>query len=117
MKLYNYYIEFVHPITEKFIRRDEDRGAWVTNKNLAIQNMNEDILWCKEINSPYIKAYKWDIIESDFNNLIVLEGELREQGEYEDSEIYVGNESLYNAFYSKFKGNKVRITMEILKDE
>ena len=49
------------------------------------------------------------------SGIIILEGELGDNGEsYEDFQITVGHKTMYEEFYKRYAGNRVRITMEIL---
>lgn len=104
IKLYNHWIKFNET------RTDKDRGFWVAKRELAEENLKEDLRLIRS------DVCEYGISEKDFYETFVLQGELGDNGEsYEAFEMMVGDKILYNELYEKFRGNNIRLTVEILK--
>ena len=110
MKMYNYNEKFVNGIGAKIIKKEVT--SWSRNKQSIVNQSNETV----KIKASWQIPSDVEIIEKDFENPIVcLEGEI-DGYKYgaDDFEITIGDKELYNEIYEKFKGNKVRLTVEII---
>lgn len=110
MKMYNYNEKFVDVNGNEKIRKEET--YWSRNKQSIVDKANETV----KISSSWQIPLDIEIIEKDFENPIVcLEGEVDNNGkQYGDFEITIGDKTIYDEIYRKFKGNKVRLTVELI---
>lgn len=117
MKLYNYWISFNDTRTGKFDRTDRARASWRTSRSAAEKNLNKDLSWCRNNTGAMVAVADYGISEQEFPDTVVLEGILGDNGQaYEDFEITIGEQTLYNVLYDKYKGNRVKLTLAILPD-
>jgi len=115
MILYNYWIKFGDANTGEFVRTDRERNSWEANRKHAEANMCKDIDWCNGNTDAFVKVIDYGIEEKEFPEpVVVLTGILHDIGDYARLEMAVDGIAIRKEIFEKFKGNKVRLTVEIL---
>lgn len=113
MKLYNYWISFKRKKDGLKDRTDHERNSWRTDVEEVKNLLERDIDWCNS-GDRFIVADSWGIEEKESSQVILI-GELGDNDQsYEDFEITVGGKTLYDELYRKYRGNLVKLTMEII---
>lgn len=107
MKLYNYKMTLDRDGWTKDISGD----PWVKTKEEAKMNLEAEML--RFDNDTFIKNQ--EVVEKDFSP-IIIEGMLDSNGmSYEDFDIMIGDIVFREYVYDQLRGNKVKITIEVVE--
>lgn len=95
---------------------DEWSSELFSDRNCLIQMLDEEFKNNQE-NSNQWRFYAhvcYEIKEVEINNM-TIEGIVSDWGEYEDYTVQVGDQKIERLIIDKFKGQKIKINIEVLE--
>jgi len=110
MKMYN---AIEHLVNRKNGSKEtrENNYIWNKNKEELIKQVEERLEEFNKLQGRFYDIVSYEILERDLETL-VLEGEVANDGAYDDFRVTVGDEDIENLLFRNFTGVKVKITIE-----
>lgn len=113
--LFNYWIKIKDKRTGDVWKERNVRHPWNTSDEYIREALDEDV---KSINnSGDFEAVAYGINRQEFTQKTLI-GELSDNGCVGDEfEVTVGGRSIIDELYNPYRGNNVRIILQVLQDE
>lgn len=119
MKAYQAYYEYTN-LSRSIYNRDKVIKSHGDQYHPTPEDAQADIDYIAK-RPEVFKLHHSEILELDVPNSLVLEGTLKECGEYEDHHVYVQNDddmifTIDTTIRNHFLGRKVKITVELMEE-
>lgn len=113
--LFNYWIKIRDKKSGDVWKERNIRHPWNTSDTYIRQALDDDV---KAINeSGSLEAVSYGINKEEFTQKTLV-GELTDNGrDGEEFEVMVGGRSLIDELYNPYRGNNVRIILQVLSNE
>lgn len=113
--LFNYWIKIKNKRTGEVWKERNSRHPWNISDEYIRQELENDV---KAINdSGDLEAVSYGINKEEFTQKTLV-GELSDNGcDGEEFEVLVGGRSIIDELYNPYRGNNVRIILQVLQNE